>query len=459
MNKYELIKRHIKEQLQANSIKPGEKLLSIRKISEQFGCSMNTVIRAYDDLEKEHLIYSVPKSGYYAVMGSDPAARPLSELIDFTSAAPDPEVMPYEDFQHCLNRAIALYKDELFSYTDPQGFLSLRQSLEKHLALSQVFANPEQICIVSGSQQALHLLNALPFPNGKTNVLVEQPAYSGMLRSLQLLNINAIGIARTEDGVDLEELEKQFRNNGIKFFYTAPRYHNPSGWSYSQEQKKQIARLAGKYDVYVLEDDYLGDLEVDRKSDPIYSYDTTGHIIYIRSFSKVMLPGLRLALAVIPKLLIEAFTMLKASCDSSTAALSQAALEIYLNNGMFERHAAHMRNRYRERMLELQAASLRYLPPLQQVYSAQGGIFCTIKLPEGMDAGDLSVVLKERHVLVTPADRFYLPAFPRENRIRISIIRTNEEQINNGIRLIAEAIDSLSKHKAFRRASAARDWQ
>lgn len=458
MNKNDLVKRHIKERLHSNAIKPGDKLMSIRSVARQFGCSMNTVIRAYNDLEKEHLIYSVPKSGYYAV-GAETASQSAARgLIDFTSAAPDPEVMPYEDFQHCLNRAIALYKDQLFSYTDPQGFLSLRKSLEKHLALSQVFAKPEQICIVSGSQQALHLLNALPFPNGKANVLVEQPAYSGMLRSLELLNVNTIGISRTKDGVDLAELERHFRSNGIKFFYTVPRYHNPSGWSYSREQKKEIARLAGLYDVYVLEDDYLGDLESDRKADPIYSYDTTGHVIYVRSFSKVMLPGLRLALAVMPRPLVEAFARFKASCDSSTAAISQAALEIYLNSGMFYRHADLMRSRYCNRMEMLQSASRQYLAPDQQAFAAKGGIFSSIKLPDGIDAAAVSAVLEGRNVLVTPTDRFYLPAFPRESGIRISVIRTNEAQIEYGIQQIAEAVARLSAEKGCRHRNAFSDW-
>ncbi|MBW7477091.1 PLP-dependent aminotransferase family protein [Paenibacillus oenotherae] len=458
MNKYEHVKRYIKDQLQSNAIKPGAKLMSIREISSQFACSKNTVIRAYDDLEKEHLIYSVPKSGYYAVQGAASDVQATAGLIDFSSAAPDPEVMPYEDFQHCLNRAIALYQDQLFSYTDPQGFLTLRQSLAKHLADSQIFARPEHICVVSGSQQALHLANVMPFPNGKSTVLVEQPAYSGMLRSLELLHIKAVGIARTKDGVDLEELERHFRNNNIKFFYTVSRYHNPTGWSYTQEQKKQIARLASKYDVYIVEDDYLGDLEIDRKADPIYSYDTTGHVIYTRSFSKVMLPGLRLALAVLPKRLIETFTLFKSSNDLSTAALSQAALEIYLNSGMFDRHVTHMRSRYRERMKVLQDASLRYLAPRIQVDAPQGGIFCSITLPDGIDAWEIAAALRQQEVLVTPSDRFYLPAFPSENALRVSVIRTDDQQIHNGIRRIAEAADRLAEVAASGQMRSAREW-
>ncbi|MBA4496066.1 PLP-dependent aminotransferase family protein [Paenactinomyces guangxiensis] len=443
MNKYEIVKGYIKEQLHSGKIKPGGKLPSIREISIQFSCSKNTAIRAYHDLEKEHLIYSVPKSGYYAVLRASTMNLQPPGLIDFSSASPDPDVMPYEDFQHCLNRAIELYQDQLFSYSDPQGFFSLRKELSKHLAISQVFTRPEQICMVSGAQQALHLLTVMPFPNGKSTILVEQPAYYGMIRSIELLGVRAVGIRRTKEGIDLKELERHFRSNHIKFFYTVPRFHNPLGTSFSQEQKKQIARLAEKYDVYIVEDDYLADLEMDRKADPIYSYDPSGHTIYIKSFSKVMLPGLRLAAAVLPQSLIETFRMFKSSCDLSSTALSQAALEIFLNCGMFNRHTEYMRNRYHKRMEILRNACNQWLPSELSVHVPEGGIFSRMVLPDQLPAIDLAATLKQQNVLVVPTNRSFLKTFPKENGLRISIIHTNEAQIESGIRLIGEAAEQL----------------
>lgn len=121
--KYEMIKNAIKKELQSGALQPGEKLPSIRSLSARFACNKNTVIRAYQELEKEHLIYSVPKSGYYSIRRPGvPDEDEAAEFVDFSSANPDPEIMPYKDFQHCLNRAIKLYQDELFTYSDPQGF-------------------------------------------------------------------------------------------------------------------------------------------------------------------------------------------------------------------------------------------------------------------------------------------------------------------------------------------------
>lgn len=447
-NKYEVVKGFIKELLQSGNIKPKDRLPSIRDASLLWKCSKNTVIRAYQELEKEHWIYSVPRSGYYAVLRSAAGDASREEWIDFSAVSPDTDVMPYKDFQHCLNRAIQLYEDQLFTYADPQGFFSLRQALESHLANSQVFASPSRICVVSGSQQALHLLASMPFPNGKNAVLVEQPTYHGMLRSLSLMGVTALGISRTMDGIDMDELERHFRNNDIKFFYTVPRYHNPLGASYTQEQKKQIARLAERYDVYIVEDDYLGDMEIDSKADPIYSYDQSGRVIYVKSFSKIMLPGLRLATAVLPASLMETFRQYKASCDASTSALSQAALEIYLNCGMYDHHVSLVRERYRSRMAMLEEACRKHLPAEMPVRVGTGGIFAKIPIPKGIIVDEMIAAVFGQKVRVTSTQRCYLPTFPQENGIRISIIRTDGMQIEKGIQVIAQTAERLlNDHK------------
>jgi DNA-binding transcriptional MocR family regulator len=340
----------------------------------------------------------------------------------------------------------------------PQGLLSLREAISRHLAASQIFAGPERICIVSGSQQALHLLVSMPFPNGKSAILLEQPGYAGMNRAVSMLGATAIGIARTDAGIDLEELERHFRSNPIKFFYTVPRYHNPLGTSLSRHHKEAIARLAAKYDVYVVEDDYLADIEQDSKADPIFSYDRSDHVIYIRSFSKIMLPGLRLGTAVVPAGLMTTFRTYKASADSSTSALSQAALEVHLGSGLFQRHAVMMRDRYGVRMKALREAFVRYLPEGFRPSMPEGGLFAHLELPERVPAEDLAAVLRRSNVTVLPTPHFFLPSFAGANGIRLSVIRTNEEEIEAGIRLIGMAAEEILSGQTAKLSQAAFKW-
>lgn len=114
MHKYSLIFNDIERKIEDGHIRSGQKLPSIRELSIIYSCNKSTVIRAYTELEKRHLIYSIPQSGYYAVQKRTDALHPAEHLVyDFSSGAPDPELFPYLDFKHCINKAIDTYKNEL----------------------------------------------------------------------------------------------------------------------------------------------------------------------------------------------------------------------------------------------------------------------------------------------------------------------------------------------------------
>ena len=381
MQKYLSILSELKTQISEGQYRPGQKLPSVRRAAAMYGCSISTVLRAYAELEKRHAIYSVSQSGYYVV------DRPKSEedgsvhaMIDFSSASPDVNVFPYLDFQHCLNKAIDTYKYELFTYGDTEGMEKLRHTLVSHLAGNQVFTTVERTVVTAGAQQALEILAKMPFPGGKSIILVEQPSYNNYLKFLESEGFPVIGIARTAAGIDLQALEKQFQTGRIKFFYTMPRYHNPLGTSYSAEQRKAIANLATRYHVYILEDDYMADLGEERGYDPIYAYNRSSHVVYLKSFSKIIFPGLRLGAVVLPERLLKTFQAYKSYGDTSL--LSQAALEIYISNGMYERHKQKIYSQYDTRMQALNAAVRRYEGTgFIEAVPGDGGIYQLFKLP------------------------------------------------------------------------------
>ncbi|MEJ8545817.1 PLP-dependent aminotransferase family protein [Brevibacillus borstelensis] len=442
--KYAMIMSEIKEQVANGTLGPGSKLPSVRMLSDRFSCSKNTVMQAYSELEREHLIYAVPKSGYYVVNEyRSPHDEHANKKVDFLSAGPDQKAMPCIEFQHCINQAIDLYKEELFNYSDRQGFYSLRLQLIKYLQNLQVFTDPERLFIVSGAQQALHMLVSMPFPNGKRNILMEQPTYFGFIEAALLQKATAFGIELTTEGLDLDLLAYMFRNNDIKFFYTVPRFHNPLGHSYTNEAKKRIVQLAQKYDVYIVEDDYLGDLDPNPKHAPMFSYDPSGRVIYIKSFSKVMLPGLRLATAVLPKLMLHTFLRYKFSADFNSSALSQGALDIYLKSGMFQGHVKRIRKVYQRKMKLLQEACDLHLPSGTFISRPSSGFYLTVFLPEHVKAGRMVDLLLREHVHADDAVRMFLPEYRRENMLRLSISQVNEEQIGSGVEQIARCIAFL----------------
>lgn len=448
-SKYIEIMEDIKLRLADGSLIAGSKLPSIRQLSEHFSCSKNTVIKAYEELEKEHVIYSVPKSGYFVVNEFHNTTNE-NDVIDFLSAGPDKNVMPYVEFQHCMNQAIEQYKEELFTYSDQQGLYSLRVQLVKYMQDLQVFTQPERVVVVSGSQQAIHLLVSMPFPNGKNNILIEQPTYYGIIESIHLQQATVFGIELSMEGIDLDRLEYIFRNNNIKFFYIIPRFHNPLGHCYTNSEKKKIVELAEKYDVYIVEDDFLGDLDPNAKSDPLFSFNPSGRVIYIKSFSKIFLPGLRIATVVLPALLINQFLRYKFSSDYNSSVLSQGALEIYLRSGMFNNHLKKIRAVYRSKMQILQEACELLLPAYTHFTRPTSGFYLSISLPEKVTAKQVVHILNEQNIFVDDASRMFLPQYKKENLLRLSISQVNESQIKPGIERLAHCIaliNSRQKHR------------
>ncbi|MDQ0062540.1 aminotransferase-like domain-containing protein [Paenibacillus harenae] len=441
MKKYLDILSDIDRKINEGQFVSGQKLPSVRDAAKLYDCSVSTITRAYAELEKRHAIYSIAQSGYYVVEKQGNRSNLTeSKTIDFASSSPDPSVFPYLDFQHCLNKALDIYKFDLFTCGDSKGMETLRHTLVSHLAGDQVFAKAERIIVTAGANQALEILAKMPFPNGNSVILVEQPSYDIYMRFLEAEGIPVCGIARSTTGIDLRELEEKFRHGGIKFFYTMSRYHSPLGTSYSANERKTIARLASKYDIYVVEDDYMADLGEEAGIDPIYSYNGTSHVVYLKSFSKIIFPGLRLGAVVLPEKLMVSFCEYKRYADTSQ--LSQAALEVYIKNGMYERHKRKISSQYASRIHVLNEAVRRHNDAgLLEVSDVRSGVYVQFKLPQAVNLERLIERLAAKNIIVVSGKRFYLSDYrEREKFLRISISRVQPEQIEEGVRSIVEEV-------------------
>ncbi len=170
-NRYEVVKEYILEQMTASKIKPGSKLPSVRELAQQCQVCNSTVVNAYRKLEQEKFIYSVPKSGYYAMKPKNTDLAPVnSSVIDLSKATPSRELLPFVKFRNCINQAIDSYQESLFTYSNPQGFEGLRNTLVKYYRQEQIFTSEGNMVITAGAYQALLILAKMPFPNGNSNV-------------------------------------------------------------------------------------------------------------------------------------------------------------------------------------------------------------------------------------------------------------------------------------------------
>ncbi|HEL1604986.1 PLP-dependent aminotransferase family protein [Streptococcus suis] len=340
MKKYQVIIQDILTGIEEHRFKRGEKLPSIRQLSEQYHCSKDTVQKAMLELKYQNKIYAVEKSGYYILEDRDFQ----DHTVELNPA--DFQELPYEDFRICLNESLIGRENYLFNYYHQQeGLAELISSVQSLLMDYHVYSKKDQLVITAGSQQALYILTQMETLAGKTEILIENPTYSRMIELIRHQGIPYQTIERDLDGIDLEELESIFQTGKIKFFYTIPRLHNPLGSTYDIATKTAIVKLAKQYDVYIIEDDYLADFDSSH-SLPLHYLDTDNRVIYIKSFTPTLFPALRIGAISLPNQLRDIFIKHKSLIDYDTNLIMQKALSLYIDNGMFARNTQHLHHIY-----------------------------------------------------------------------------------------------------------------
>ena len=329
-SKYQAVVSFLKKGIESGKFPTGSRLPSIRQLSLDFHCSKDTIQRALLELRHEQYLYAKPQSGYYVLE--------QGQHQDLEIEVTDEHASAYDDFRLCVNETLIGRENYLFNYYDNQeGLEELRQSVHQLLFNQALYCKPDQLVLTSGTQQALFILSQIDFPSKREEILVEQPTYHRMNRLLVAQGLAYQTIERRIDGINLEELEEQFKSGKIKFFYTIPRFHYPLGHSYSDQEKRAILDLANQYGVYIVEDDYLGDLDP-RKGQTFHYLDTDDRVIYIKSFSTSLFPALRITALILPNALKEAFVSYKNILDYDSNLIMQKALSLYIDSQLFEKN-------------------------------------------------------------------------------------------------------------------------
>lgn len=329
-SKYQAVVSFLKKGIESGKFPTGSRLPSIRQLSQDFHCSKDTIQRALLELRHEQYLYAKPQSGYYVLE--------QGQHQDLEIEVTDEHASAYDDFRLCVNETLIGRENYLFNYYDNQeGLEELRQSVHQLLFDQALYCKPDQLVLTSGTQQALFILSQINFPSEGAEILVEQPTYHRMNRLLIAQGLAYQTIERRIDGIDLEELEEQFKSGKIKFFYTIPRFHYPLGHSYSDQEKRDILDLANQYGVYIVEDDYLGDLDP-KKGQTFHYLDTEDRVIYIKSFSTSLFPALRITALILPNALKKAFVSYKNILDYDSNLIMQKALSLYIDSRLFEKN-------------------------------------------------------------------------------------------------------------------------
>ncbi len=443
-NKTEQVREYIQTLIAQGELKKGQRLPGCRLVAEQLSVNKITVNKAYRQLEEEHLLYSIPRGGYYLI-GMEENKTSEARLIDFANVLPDLSLIPYQAFTHAMNRSIEEYKKKLFLYDTPLGLTSLRVTLQERFEQNGIYAPCSQLMITHGAQQGIYLiLKTLFHKEADGRLLVESPTYSSILSMANDLNISYTCIDRTENGINLKELEQIFKTNKIKLFYLMPRYHNPTGYSLSEKDKVSIAELCRKYRVLILEDDYLGDLCNDKRNLPIHYYDTHQLTFYVCSFSKSFMPGIRLGAAVLPEPNLAAAIQVKHMLDLCTSGLPQSALDFYIRSGMYDQHLTKTRACYQAKLQKAKAILSGSTISDFTYYVPKQGIFLWLGLPKQVSIQELTDQLLDIGIVISPSS----PCYPEEvrNTLRLCISGVQKEDLD-ALYTILEYIKVLAENK------------
>ena len=420
-SKYKDIMTDIVKQIESGGLKKGDKIPSIRTLSQTYQCSKDTVQRALLELKFRNYIYSIRKSGYYVLEGKSQKEESLNlSLTEYNN-------MAYEDFTTCLTETLVNRETYLFNYYyQQQGLQELIFVLKNYLEQGAIYAKENEIVVTSGTQQALYILSQVSFPNKKTTILLEQPTYHRMIDLVSSQNLPYQVIERDFNGIDLVALERLFKTQDIKFFYTIPRFSNPLGLSYTPADKQKIVALAQKYDVYIIEDDYMGDFTTSADL-PLHYYDTSGHVIYLKSFSMTIFPALRLGTIVLPQSLVQTFLEHKKMIDYDTSLIMQKALSLYLESGLFEKNLNYLNQVFHEQLANV-IALMSQFPSIQHYSVSLQHLI--IELPQNKHLGELKFTDKinylENSYLITAQKKFI--QIPNNTQLlkTLSIIQNNK---------------------------------
>jgi GntR family transcriptional regulator / MocR family aminotransferase len=475
---YQQIEDYLRQGILSGSLAPDTRLPASRQLARDLGVNRITVENAYSELEADGLVFSRVGSGTYVLPPGPLPALPKengdgpwplwqqglqgrSELyrnkavedllksarhphpVSFSGGVSDSRQFPAEEFRKVLQAVMRRDGIAALDYGERSGYAPLRETIAHVLASQGVQTRPENVLITAGSQQAISLVSQLLLKPGDT-ILVENPTYSGALDLFRALDFRIVGVPVDGQGMQVEKLEKLLQQHHPKLIYAIPNFHNPTGTCLSGPRRRQLIVLADRYNVPILEDDFVGDLRYDGRTQPaLKALDPGGRVIYVSTFSKMLMPGLRVGFLVADGPVYDSLLRFKRVNDLATSTLVQRALDAYVTVGRYQAHLRRTCQVFRKRRDAMLEAITRHLPAGVLVDAPQGGLFVWMRLPDGLSADDLLPLACEEGVDFMPGSSFFLDGADGREWLRLNFVVQPPEEIEMGIQRLGKAIRRL----------------
>ena len=469
--------RHLYEELAEDltgliakgTLRAGDRLPSVRVLSDQRGVSISTVLQAYLLLESRGFVETRPQSGHYVRstrLALVPAPRrprvsstatkvTVSDLIARVyGASRDPNVvllgggymspalLPTERLNRGLAAVARAAGGAGIAYDPPPGLPALRRQVARRAAECGVALRADELVTTVGTMEALHLCLRAVARAGDT-IIVESPAYYGVLQLIESLEMRALEIpSNAGTGIDLGMLDAALRQQRVKACLVVTNFSNPSGALMPDDAKRELVKMLARRDIPLIEDDIYGDLHFDgARPRPARAFDRHGLVMLCGSFSKTLAPGYRVGY-VAPGRYRDAVERLKFAQTVATPTLAQMAIADFLENGGYERHLRRLRRALSEQVARVSEAIAEHFPAGTRISRPRGGFLLWVEMPPGKSALELHDRALARGVSVAPG-----PIFSAKQRftscIRVSCGYPWSESIERGVRTLGQIASDL----------------
>lgn len=369
-------------------------------------------------------------------------------LISLSAGYPAPEVFPWEDLQQITAQILARRDGNTLQYGATRGYRPLIEHLlQQTLPSRGIKATFEDVIITSGSQQGLDLAGRVLIDPGDA-VIVELPTYSGAIAAFHNLQASLVGVAPDADGIDIAALDRvaadlKTQGRRAKFVYVTPNFQNPAGLLMGPRRRRELLDAARRHDLVILEDDpygsiYFEDVTTLADTRPIKADDTDGRVIYLGSFSKILVPGLRVAWMVAPAAIAQKVELCKQAADISSGVFDQRIVHGALAGGVIDRIAPGLRAHYQAKRTVMENALAAHLAGRVTWTPPRGGFFLWIQM-RGMDDRKVLERALEEKVSFVPGSAFFVDGHGHEFA-RLAFSGIGHEQIEEGISRLAAAI-------------------
>ncbi|NUS42920.1 MAG: PLP-dependent aminotransferase family protein [Mycobacteriaceae bacterium] len=423
------IYRQVKAAILSGRLMPGQPLPPSRELASRLSVSRNTVTAAYDRLIDERLAQSRAGAGVFVRQAAGPSKRPHEQpppgavspspiwdriaapppeffadapRYDLRPGIPDPRLFPYETWRRLTSQALRMSSMGTGWPIDPAGLPELRAAIARHIGVSRaVQVEPENIIVTQGTQQAMDLIGRTLLRPGDC-VAIEDPGYTLVRNLFRSQGAEVRGVPLDSEGIRVSLLPDHTR-----IVYVTPSHHYPLGSVMSDARRHELLEWARERDAVVIEDDYDTEFRYDgRPLEPLHNHDDAGRVIYVGTFSKVMLHTLRIGFVAVPASLTAAMRTAKFLTDWHTPQPTQVAMLGFIEEGLLAKHIRRMRHEYRKRHDRIVDVLNTRFSDMLTVIPSNVGLHLAALTQPGVRDQAVAADARSRGVGILPISRF-----------------------------------------------------